>query len=192
MVNQNSGAGLPLGDLVLTFNHEQPITAAQLGELFAALARDYRQFTSGRSLVVTRIESGSLIALLQDAIVFLAPHLRTAVEVAKAIKGFETKTIRSRLDARGLSYEKSDGTILLLERLSIDDKKSGSFEKFEGLRTVQMLRSKAKGHASAESGDMLAKEARMNHESFANHFNTVCETVVSELDQIHSMFESKV
>ena len=115
------------------------------------------------------------------------------MDLAKlVIEGFETKAIRSKLDSRGLSYEKTDGTILLLERLLNEDKKSGGLEKFDGLRTVQKLRSKAKGHASAESGDLLAKEARMNHESFANHFNTVCEKVVSELDHIQSMFESKL
>jgi hypothetical protein len=52
--------------LVITIDCETAPSAADVGELFVALARDYKDITKGRSLVVARIEQGSIIAILTD------------------------------------------------------------------------------------------------------------------------------
>jgi hypothetical protein len=52
------------------------------------------------------------------------------------------------------------------------------------LRTVQNLRSKAKGHAGGGEAQQLANDALMEHESFANHFQHVCTQVADELEII--------
>lgn len=54
-------------DFTLTFDFETPLSAEALGEVVAALGRDYREFSDGRELVVTRIETGSIVLTLTDA-----------------------------------------------------------------------------------------------------------------------------
>lgn len=77
----------PLGDtLVLVFDQGRPVEAEELGQLFSSLARDYRQFTGGRTLVIERLETGSLIAYLRDAVEAVRPYLSGMEEWAKAGK----------------------------------------------------------------------------------------------------------
>jgi lipopolysaccharide transport system ATP-binding protein len=52
------------------------------------------------------------------------------------------------------------------------------------LNTVQLLCSKAKGHASGSDAQQLAQDALMEHETFANHFQHVCAKVAEELENI--------
>jgi hypothetical protein len=73
-------------ELIITFDFETPPPAGELGELFSALARDYRDMTKGRVLVVASLETGSLIAALKDYALLALPHAKDAVEVAKGIK----------------------------------------------------------------------------------------------------------
>ncbi len=97
------------------------------------------------------------------------------MDLAKlVIEGFETKTIRARLDAAHVPYEKEDRTIVLLEKLLSKADSSVEAQKLTGLRTVQLLRSKAKGHAGGSEAQQLAQDALMEHETFANHFQHVC------------------
>jgi hypothetical protein len=106
------------------------------------------------------------------------------MDLAKlVVEGFETKTIRARLDALQVSYDKEDKTIALLEKL-LTAKTGGQIQRLDGLRTVQRLRSKAKGHAGGSEAEQLAQDALMEHESFANHFQHVCARVVVELEAL--------
>lgn len=109
------------------------------------------------------------------------------MDLAKlVIEGFETKAIRARLDAAQVPYEKGDKgdkTIALLEKL-LSARTEGEIQKLDGLRTVQFLRSKLKGHASGSEAQQLAQAALMEHETFANHFQHVCEQVADELEAI--------
>lgn len=106
------------------------------------------------------------------------------MDLAKlVVEGFETKTIRTRLDAAQVSYDKEDKTIALLEKL-LTARPGGEIQKLDGLRTVQLLRSKAKGHAEGSEAQQLAQAALMEHESFANHFQHVCAQVADELEAI--------
>lgn len=66
-------------DIVLTFDFETAPAAEDLGEVFAALSRDYRDLRTGGTLVVTRIDSGSIIVSLTDAVLAGAPYAIAAI-----------------------------------------------------------------------------------------------------------------
>ena len=109
------------------------------------------------------------------------------MDLAKlVVEGFETKPIRRKLDATNVAYEKQDRTITLLEKLL-----NNTFDKplkLEGLRTVQNLRSKVKGHVGGREAQQLAQDALMEHETFGNHFRYVCTKVFDELEMIEQKF----
>ena len=107
------------------------------------------------------------------------------MDLAKlVIEGFETKAIRARLDAAQAPYKKEDKTIVLLDKLLNKADTAGEVQNLIGLRTVQNLRSKAKGHAGGSEALQLAQDALMEHETFANHFQHVCAQVADELETI--------
>jgi hypothetical protein len=107
------------------------------------------------------------------------------MDLAKlVVEGFETKPIRTRLDAVGVKFDKEEKTIALLERLLNRADSSGEAQRLVGLRNVQLLRSKAKGHVGGSDADQLVQEALVEHETFANHFRHVCTQVVGDLETI--------
>jgi len=107
------------------------------------------------------------------------------MDLAKlVIEGFETKAVRARLDAAQVAYDEGDKTIALLEKLLNKADTGGKIQKLAGLRSVQLLRSKAKGHAGGSEARELAQDALMEHETFANHFQHVCAQVADELETI--------
>lgn len=111
------------------------------------------------------------------------------MDLAKlVVEGFEMKASRGKLDAVQVPYEKLDQTIALLEKLLNKGNTSGDILRLVGLRTVQLLRTKAKGHVGGSDGDQLAHDALMEHETFANHFRHVCTQVADELETIESLF----
>lgn len=105
------------------------------------------------------------------------------MDLAKlVIEGFETGAIRAKLDAAQVTYDKEkDQTLTLLEKLL---NKAGVARAVQNLRTVQRLRSKAKGHAGGSVAQQLAQDALMEHETFANHFQHMCAQVADELETI--------
>jgi hypothetical protein len=110
------------------------------------------------------------------------------MDLAKlVVEGFETKPIRAKLDAAQVPYEKEDKTIALLEKLLYKKDTSGELQKLVGLRTVQLLRSKVKGHVSGSESEQLAQDALMEHETFGNHFDHVCTQVADDLDTIEQL-----
>ena len=107
------------------------------------------------------------------------------MDLAKlVVEGFETKPIRTRLDMLEVPYEKKDRTISLLEKLLNKNDTHDEPKKLAGLRMVQLLRSKAKGHAGGSEAEQLVQEALMEHETFSNHFQYVCALVADELEAI--------
>ncbi|PTU32405.1 hypothetical protein [Stenotrophobium rhamnosiphilum] len=111
------------------------------------------------------------------------------MDLAKlVVEGFETSSIRAKLDAAKLVYSKDDRTITLLEKLLNKDAALSDQKKLVGLRTVQSLRSKAKGHAGGSEAEELAQNALMQHETFANHFKYVCGLLTEELAAIEGLF----
>jgi hypothetical protein len=114
------------------------------------------------------------------------------MDLAKlVVEGFETKPIRIELDKAKVHYDKEDKTIVLLEKLMNKGNTSDENQKLVGLRTVQFLRSKAKGHASGSEAEQLAQNALMEHETFANHFRHVCTQVADELETIEKIYNTQ-
>jgi hypothetical protein len=74
-------------ELVLIFDHARPLSSDDLGDLFTALARDYSKLTRGRTLVISRLEAGSLYAAFTDAVALVTPYVHDALELTKAAKG---------------------------------------------------------------------------------------------------------
>jgi len=110
------------------------------------------------------------------------------MDLAKlVVEGFATKPIRAKLDTAQVPYENKDKTIALLERLLNKGDTPGEGQKLVGLRTVQLLRSKAKGHVGGSEAEQLAQNALMEHETFGNHFRHVCRQVADELETIEQL-----
>lgn len=55
-----------MASIVLVIENRQPVPALALSELLAALARDYRKQHRARTLVVERVEDGSIWITLLD------------------------------------------------------------------------------------------------------------------------------
>jgi hypothetical protein len=109
------------------------------------------------------------------------------MDLAKlVVEGFETKPIRARLDAEKVPYDKDDKTIALLEKLLNKGKSGDEVGKLTGLRTVQYVRTKAKGHTGGIEGDQLVQDVLTEHETFANHFRHVCGQVSDELETVEN------
>lgn len=107
------------------------------------------------------------------------------MDLAKlVVEGFETKPIRAKVDAAKVQYDKQDRTITLLEKLLNKYNTTGKPQKLVGLRTVQHLRSKVKGHVGGREAEQLAQDALMEHETFGNQFRHVCTQVADELEMI--------
>jgi hypothetical protein len=112
------------------------------------------------------------------------------MDLAKlVIEGFETKVIRAELDNLKIQYQKDDKTIALLEKLLNKGNMPGESQKLSGLRTVQFLRSKIKGHVGGSESEQLTQEALMEHETFGNHFRYICSQVGDDLETIEQLFQ---
>lgn len=110
------------------------------------------------------------------------------MDLAKlVVEGFETKPIRSILDGSQVSYKNDDKTIALLERVLDGNNASDEAHKLAGLRTVQLVRSKAKGHVGGSGADQLVQDVLMEYETFANHFRHICAQVADELETIEGV-----
>ncbi|MDQ3007122.1 MAG: hypothetical protein M3R47_17280 [Chloroflexota bacterium] len=111
------------------------------------------------------------------------------MDLAKLIvEGFETKSIRAKLDKAKVTYKNEDKTIALLEKLHNLATTQDEVQQLTGLRTVQHLRSKAKGHAAGSEADQLAHDAIMEHQTFSNHFKHVCTKISMDLESIERLF----
>lgn len=111
------------------------------------------------------------------------------MDLAKlVVEGFEAKRLRAALDDIQVRYEATDGTIALLEKLLSGSTNNGAATRLTGLRSVQDLRSKAKGHASGSAADALAQAAISEFGSFSEHFRSVCRAVLSELKKVEALF----
>lgn len=111
------------------------------------------------------------------------------MDLAKlVVEGFVVAVIRLRLDKLGVAYEQKEQSIALLERLTNKGAESAEKQPLTGLRTIQFIRTKAKGHASGQEVETLVRELLAEHESFTNHFKHVCACVAVELRSIAGAF----
>lgn len=110
------------------------------------------------------------------------------MDVSKiVIEGFDVAEIRRLLTNSGVTFETPEGSIKLLERLAAEAHGRTSTIRFEGLRTVQNIRSKIKGHSGGRDADEIVRAAISKHKSFAGHFKYVCSLVVTELEAIEKL-----
>jgi hypothetical protein len=111
------------------------------------------------------------------------------MDLAKlVVEGFVITAIRARLEKSGIAYEQKDQSIALLERMINEGAESTEKQPLTGLRTVQLIRTKAKGHASGQEVEALVREVLAEHESLTNHFKHVCATLALELQTIAGAF----
>lgn len=75
--------------LVIRIDHNSPLAVSDLGRLFIDLSDDYSKMNKGRTLVVTRLQQGSLIAILQDAAIAVSNYTQAATEVFTALKSLK-------------------------------------------------------------------------------------------------------
>lgn len=114
------------------------------------------------------------------------------MDLAKLVnEGFELKPIRAELSAAGVAYELKEQSIVLLERLRNSGSDPAEAKQFAGLRTVQNIRSKAKGHAGGSDAQQLSQEALSQHGSYTNHFKHVCQLVSEDLRTIEELFGAR-
>jgi hypothetical protein len=114
------------------------------------------------------------------------------MDLAKlVVEGFETSPIRERLDLLKVPFGKEDKTITLLEKLLSIIPANEEGKKLIGLRTVQHLRSKVKGHVAGSEAEQLAQNAIIEHETYANHFKHVCAQVAKDLKSVENQFEKR-
>ena len=106
--------------------------------------------------------------------------------LAKAVvEGFQTKPIRALLRNKHISFDDDERPLSLLEKL-IPRKGSadGLSGKLEGLKAAQKIRSKVHSHRQGTEASVLAKAALMEHGSYREHFEHICNQIADELETI--------
>ena len=104
------------------------------------------------------------------------------------VEGFETTAIRAKLMELAVGHEPKEQSITLLERLLNVGAELSEKQVLIGLREIQRIRTKVKGHASGQEVEKLVKEVLKEHESFTKHFKYVCTTLSLELQTIAGVF----
>lgn len=105
------------------------------------------------------------------------------LDLAKlVVEGFSVDMLRSELAAAGVRYSKDERSLGLLEKVL--KQRTGIDQKLDGLRTVQTLRSKLKGHAGGSEAEALSEQALSEFETYGGHFDHVCALLVRDLQVI--------
>lgn len=104
-------------------------------------------------------------------------------------EGFVVKTIRKRLRADKIDFEKQEGSLSLLEKLINSEIQSEDKFQLDGLRKAQLIRTKVKGHSAQKDAEELALKALSEYETYAEHFRQVCERIHGELQIIQAKFD---
>ena len=113
------------------------------------------------------------------------------MDVSKlVVEGFDVAEIRKRLTAKDIRFDAAEGSIKLLERLVDGTHERNTVGRLEGLRTVQSIRSKVRGHSGGQDAAQIVHAAISDHGSFAGHFKHVLQLVVSELETVEHTFLS--
>lgn len=111
------------------------------------------------------------------------------MDLAKLIiEGFDVKAIRQKLREESLTFDNADGSLALIEKLLCEQDESAEVQRLAGLRIVQLIRTKVKGHSSGSDANELAQGAIKQHETFAAHFDYICSIVADELERIERLF----
>ena len=98
------------------------------------------------------------------------------------IEGFQVKTIRKKLEAMNIAFEEDEKSLTLIGKL-LDDK-----QRLDGLKEVQLIRSKVDAHSRGNTASDLANKALQEHGTYSAHFENVCRAVIGELKLIEQPF----
>jgi hypothetical protein len=82
--------------------------------------------------------------------------------------------LRKRLKLLSMSFEERDQTITLLENILNHNRHSVDRFSLDGLREVQRIRSKVRGHAGGSEAQEITTAAIAEHGSFKDHFTHLC------------------
>ncbi len=104
-------------------------------------------------------------------------------------EGFVVKDLRERLRERSITFDKQEGSLSLLEKVINSNEEIEEPLKLNGLRTAQLIRTKAKGHSAKSDAEQLSMDALSEHETYASHFRHICEIICDELEIVQSQFE---
>lgn len=105
-------------------------------------------------------------------------------------EGFVVKDLREWLREKNVAFVKQEGSLSLLEKIINSNEDVEEPLRLTGLRTAQLIRTKAKGHSVKKDAEQLSMDALSEHETYASHFRHVCETICDELEIIQSQLES--
>ena len=120
----------------------------------------------------------------------VSPHSQSRQEWAVAcghlciavVECFSVKYIRTALKNADIAYNANDKSLKLLEKLISE--RNGSECKLEGLRELVTVRNKVYGHLPGSDAKKLVDETLRRHGSFADHWQTICKQVTTELRTI--------
>ncbi|MDI4665403.1 hypothetical protein K9U40_13845 [Xanthobacter autotrophicus] len=102
------------------------------------------------------------------------------------VEGFDTKFLRTALDKVSEAYTREEKSIALLEKLLAIKNPYGGPIRLEGLRTVQHIRSKVKGHSGSSEAKTIVQDVLTKYETYAEHFKQLCALVADDLRRIES------
>lgn len=105
------------------------------------------------------------------------------------VEGFEVKPLRAALATVGEAYGPNDQSIALLEKIVVAKGHAGDPGTLVGLRRVQHIRSKVKGHAGSSEGKVIAQDALAKHGTYGEHFKHLCELIVRDLERVESVLK---
>jgi hypothetical protein len=102
------------------------------------------------------------------------------------VEGFKLKFLRATLDGLGETYSPDERSITLMEKVVAAKNPVCGPVTLEGLRTVQFIRSKVKGHSGSSEGRAIAQDALAKHGTYGEHFKHLCKLVVDDLQRIET------
>ncbi|MDE2968445.1 MAG: hypothetical protein OXS30_13285 [Chloroflexota bacterium] len=113
---------------------------------------------------------------------------RAIVALSNAVvEGFQVKALRVRLRACGVTVDKQNRGIALLEQLMRALGVLEDGDKLEFLRDVSRLRSQAGGtHNTGTKAREEAHEVLEDHGSYGNHYEHLCQGLSGELEMIEA------
>ena len=110
-------------------------------------------------------------------------------DLAKLIvEGLQTRVIRKKLNAMSVSFENNWGSLTLIEKVLAAGGGRDNEKGLEGLKAVQLIRSKVLAHSGRDAAAELATNALEEHETYTAHFESVCQSVLRELALIEHAF----
>lgn len=104
-------------------------------------------------------------------------------------EGFRITPLRAMLQELAIPFDCNLKSLALIEKLLLAQCYDESEPRLDGLRTVQLIRSKVHAHSGSSEADRLTSRALREHGSFRAHFENTCRIVQRELRLIEQAFQ---